>query len=560
MTASTGPTRGAGPSRTGRRPNVLLIMSDQHRGDCLDFVARPDGTSLRVQTPHLRRLAETGVCFTRCYSESPVCVPARAILQTGIHPYRSGIVSNAGVLPQDAPTLAGALAARGYFCQAIGKMHFRPVRTPHGLHRLWLSEEMPGALEDDEFLQFLVAAGYGHVHEPNGNRQLYMLPQVSQLPETHHTTAWTGRQTVAFLRHHVRESTDRPFFCWTSFQKPHPPFEPPLPWHRMYTHLDAPVPEKSADELDWLPSTLRKGGRRRYLGEFPDPGTLALSWAYYFGAISFIDAWIGIIVDELERLGLREDTLVLYTSDHGELLGDHWAAGKDCFYEGAARVPLLASWPGSLPQGQVREQLTGLTDIVPTILEAAGIAAAEHGLAPSGVSLLPVARDGAPTHDVWLGLVGRGISAHVAAITPEWTYVYAAADNRELLFRYREPGGELRDALSAGEAAARGVSATLRRTVQEHLRVGGGLPAAELLDPDSPTGFRLTAAGHAAQRLGAVEDSHWLRRAQYPGWVRALPAGWRPPPLPLNGAIPSDLPLRPDRTPYTWAALGSAPA
>jgi hypothetical protein len=176
------------------------------------------------------------------------------------------------------------------------------------------------------------------------------------------------------------------------------------------------------------------------------------------------------------------------------------------------------------------------------------------------VSLLPVARDGAPTRDVWLGLVGRGISAHLAAITPEWKYVYAAADNRELLFRYREPGGELRDAPSAGDGAARDACTTLRRTVQEHLRAAGGPPAAEILDPNGPTGYRLTAAGHTAQRLGAVEDSHWLRRAQYPGWVRALPPGWRPPPLSPDGAIPSDLPLRPDRGPYTWAALSPAPA
>ena len=150
--------------------------------------------------------------------------------------------------------------------------------------------------------------------------------------------------------------------------------------------------------------------------EFPDPATLALAWAYYFGAISFIDSWIGVILDELERLGLREDTLVLYTSDHGELLGDHWAAGKDCFYEGAARVPLVVSWPGRLPSGAVREHLVGLTDVVPTVLDAAGIEpapAAALGLAPDGVSLLPVARDGAPTRDVLVGLVGTGAQAHL---------------------------------------------------------------------------------------------------------------------------------------------------
>src|SRR5438093_3433933 len=188
------------------RPNLLLIMSDQHRGDCLDFATQANGERTRVQTPHLRRLANQGVYFPRFYSESPVCVPARAILQTGLLPHRLDMYANGDILPADHPTLASCLAASGYFTQAIGKMHFRPVRERHGFHRLWLSEEIPWTYQEDEFLQFLIAAGYGHVEEPNGVRhEMYELPQPSQLPETHHTTAWTGRKTIEFLREHARE-------------------------------------------------------------------------------------------------------------------------------------------------------------------------------------------------------------------------------------------------------------------------------------------------------------------------------------------------------------------
>ena len=117
------------------RPNILLIMSDQHRGDCLDFVTQANGAQVPIQTPHLRKLAESGVHFTRFYSESPVCVPARAILQTGMLPHRLDMYSNADVLPAEHPTLASSLAASGYFCQAIGKMHFSATREHHGLHR-----------------------------------------------------------------------------------------------------------------------------------------------------------------------------------------------------------------------------------------------------------------------------------------------------------------------------------------------------------------------------------------------------------------------------------------
>jgi arylsulfatase len=536
-------------------PNILLIMSDQHRGDCLDFVTQASGNRLSVQTPHLRRLAGSGVHFTRFYSESPVCVPARAILQTGLLPHRSDIAGNADSLPEDHPTLAGCLAEHGYFTQAIGKMHFRPVRARHGLHRLWLSEEIPDRLENDEYLQFLVNAGYGHVEEPNGNRhELYMLPQVSQLPETHHTTAWTGRKTIEFLREHLQERPGQPFFCWTSFQKPHPPFEPPVPWHRMYTPRMAPAPAKSTEELDWLPSTLRKGGHTQLLEDFPDRSRLATLWSFYYSAISFIDSWIGMIVDELERLGLREDTLVIYTSDHGELLGDHWSAGKDCFYEGAACVPGIFSWPGHIPAGGAREQLAGLADIVATILDASGMGARALGYLPDGMSLLPVLRDDAPTRDLLIGQVGKGARAHLAAITPEWKYMYAAGDSRELLFRYRGEGAELYNAL-AGPASdeARAIAQDLRHALQERYRGDG---ATTLLDADSPNGFALSTPRDSLRYSGRqLVDPHWLRQGQYARWIRHLPPDWTPPQASPDAAIDPHLPLRSDRAQYTWAPL-----
>ena len=322
---------------TPDRPNLLLIMSDQHRGDCLDFVTQANGERTAVQTPHMRRLAESGAAFTRFYSESPVCVPARALLSTGLLPHHippNGMFANGDILPADHPTLASVLAQNGYFTQAIGKMHFRPVRERHGFHRLWLSEEIPWRIEEDEFLQFMIAAGYGHVEEPHGIRhELYELPQPSQLPETHHTTAWTGRQTISFIREHLKERKDEPFFCWTSFQKPHPPYEPPVPWHRLYRPEMAPGPIRSDEEFGWLPGAVRT---RVAQGLFPDVHRLASMWSYYFGAISFIDSWIGMILDELERQGLRENTLVLYTADHGEHMGDHWLFGKSDFFEQAA--------------------------------------------------------------------------------------------------------------------------------------------------------------------------------------------------------------------------------
>ena len=144
--------------------------------------------------------------FARAYTESPVCVSARATLLTGRLPHRSGVFDNGYRLSPELPTLPALLRRRGYHGQAIGKMHFSPVREQHGLHRMWLSEEIPATPAEDEFLAHLLDAGWGHVEEPHGVRhEMYYLPQVSQLPQELHTTAWTGQRTVAYLEERARE-------------------------------------------------------------------------------------------------------------------------------------------------------------------------------------------------------------------------------------------------------------------------------------------------------------------------------------------------------------------
>jgi arylsulfatase len=542
----------------GRRPNVLLITSDQHRGDCLDFASRADGSRLAVQTPHLRRLAAEGVYFPNCYAESPLCVPARAVLQTGIAPYRSGLVGNSDVLPEGSPTLAGCLTGSGYVTQAIGKMHFRPHRARHGFQRVWLSEAIPTSLEDDDFLQFLVEAGYGGVEEPNGiMHELYMQPQVSQLPETHHCTAWTARKTIEFLRERAGRQPDQPFFCWTSFMKPHPPFEPPVPWSRLYRPKMAPLPMKSEAELAWVPRAGRSPAA--LVEQFPDPDRLAALWIYYFSAISFIDSWIGMLLDELERLGLREDTLVVYTSDHGELLGDHWSVGKSSFYDGSARVPCIFSWPaggvgtsgelGGATPGAVREQLVCHADLVPTILEATGVAPSSAGLTLDGMSLVAPARENAPTRNVLIGQVGAGAQAQLAAIDAQWTYMFVAGEHRELLFRHRDEDAELHNYLQGPDAASAQVAHRLREAVQQRLRATG---STNLLDDTSPDGYRLQPERATA---GAADKRPWIRERYYARWIQDLPDGWQPPPAPPDGAIPADLPLRSDRARYTWPPM-----
>jgi arylsulfatase A-like enzyme len=511
-------------------------MADQHRADALGAAQVGSGAfdQPAIQTPHLDRLCREGVRFARAYTESPVCVSARATLITGRLPHRTGVFDNGYRLGPEQPTLPGLLRERGYHGQAIGKMHFSPVREHHGLHRLWLSEEIPRRPEDDEFLADLIAAGFGHVEEPHGIRhEMYYIPQVSQLPEHLHTTAWTGRKTVAYLEEHVRERRGQPFFCWTSFIKPHPPFDPPVPWHTLYRPTDLPLglPVRTEDEVGRHTYYHRTQNRFKWTDYQPDFNLLRIMRAYYAASVSFIDFWIGQILEALARLDLRERTLVLYVADHGEYLGDHYAFGKRGFHDPACRIPFIVSWPGHLPQGEVRHQLVGLADVLPTCIaatdgvldgpDAAGVAGVD------GQEVLSLARDGgARGREVLVGQLaekGRGL---YAVIDREWKYVYSAPDDREyLLYRGQGEGpacdrNECED--HAADASAQAVLARLREALIERFRRDG---YADPLDPADPAGLRRYPQPTLAwEPLDELEDRSVVARGwQYAAWNRRPP-------------------------------------
>ncbi|SDU68456.1 sulfatase family protein [Jiangella alkaliphila] len=414
------------------RPNVLLITADQFRFDAIAAHGNP-----HVRTPNLDRLVREGVTFQRAYAESPVCVPARAGLLTGQLPHRNGITSNTTPLADGTPTVVRSLAAAGYDTQAIGKMHFTPVRAGHGFDRLWLSEEIPAAPEEDEYLTDLLASGAEHVLEPHGVRhELYYSPQPSQLPAHLHTTAWTGRRTREFLA--ARTPGDAPFFCWTSFIKPHPPFDPPYPYYLWYDPLDMPDPVRADEELDRLGYHIHNQHRVKWTHPRFDLTRIRVLRAYYYACVSHVDAEIGRILDQLDESGLRENTLVIFTADHGEYLGDHWAFGKRGYHDAAARIPLVLSRPATLPAGAARPALAGLTDVAPTVLAATG--ADPAGLDPDGLDLLPVATGGQETvRDVLLGQYHVGAEALYLAMNARHKYTYSAADDRESLY---EVGGD----------------------------------------------------------------------------------------------------------------------
>ncbi|MBB6732146.1 sulfatase [Cohnella zeiphila] len=408
-----------------RKPNLLLIMCDQLRYDVLGCY----GNKL-VQTPNMDRLARMGVVFDQAYSQTPVCVPARHGLISGLNPFEIGLLKNEGLSKEIEDPLPERIREQGYHTCAVGKMHFHPVRKHYGFDRMLLSEEVPSHFDDDEYLQFLRTQGYGHVTEPHGKRsELYYVPQVSELPGHLHTTAWTADTACRV----IRQNQNRPFFLFTSFIKPHPPFDPSAPYDTMYPTDQVPPPKRREHERTpddaWI----------EVMNDFKVNGIDSLSHedelkmrAYYYGCVSQVDAQIGQILDTLESCGLIDDTLIVFTSDHGEMLGDHYSYGKRTYYEMSAKVPLIVSWPAALPQGERREQLALLQDIYATLIAAAG---GKVPAASSGVDLLPAARQTErPTREKIFAEIGRGRLFKTMLRWDRYKYIYHANGGKENLF------------------------------------------------------------------------------------------------------------------------------
>lgn len=487
--------------------NVLLIMADQFRFDAIAAHGNP-----HVRTPGLDRLVNTGTTFRRTYTESPVCVPARAALLTGQLPHRMGVIDNHTTLAADAPTFPRRLTEAGYVTQAVGKMHFNPTRTHHGITNLLLSEEIPDKLEDDDYLQDLVAAGYGHVVEPHGVRhELYYSPQPSQLPEHLTTTAWTGRRTREFIADRATEP-ERPWFCFTSFIKPHPPWDPPTPYYLQHDPLEMPDPVRTDEELARLDYHVRAQHRVKWTGPDERLDRIRTMRAYYYACVESVDAQIVAILDELETLELRDDTLIIFTADHGEYLGDHWAYGKRGFHDAAARIPLVASAPGWLPSGHTVDALTGLTDVAPTLLSLAGVPA--DGLDVDGHDLAPLARgDVDRVRDLHVGQYQERELGLYFVTNGKYKYVYSAADDRETLLRVGSPQDDTVDLSNDPEHAE--VLAELRKALISRFQSDGY---------EAPLDGDRWRRWEAPELPGHPGDRDVTGRGrQYPKWSPGLP-------------------------------------
>ncbi|WP_350274989.1 sulfatase-like hydrolase/transferase [Kribbella sp. HUAS MG21] len=371
------------------RPNILLICTDQQRYDAV----RAYGND-HVQTPNLDRLARDGVLFENCYVQNPVCAPSRATLMTSRYPHAHGLWANGVQLPDQEQFFTKALADDGYDCGLVGKLHLSACkdgrlepRHDDGFRVFrWAHDPYPGSSENQyhRWLRAKYPELYDQALEGGG---------FDNLPTEAHYSRWVGNETVDFLRS-ARDRT-KPFCFIANFFDPHHGFGAPKEYLDRYVADDLPRPVTRDGELAGKPPILTEASKESYAGHARGYTTytedeLQQTKAAYYAMVSLVDDEVGRILDALEAEGLAGNTIVVFTSDHGEMLGDHQLMLKGpMMYECAVRVPLIVRWPGQLPAGERRSELVQWIDLAPTFLDAAGVPPLPHG---QGTSLLPLAR------------------------------------------------------------------------------------------------------------------------------------------------------------------------
>ena len=362
------------------QPNILWICSDQQRFDALGCYGNP-----WVQTPHLDRLAASGALFEQCYCQSPVCTPSRASLLTGRYPRTTRCRQNGQDIPADEVLVTRLLAEAGYTCGLAGKLHLsacHPQAAPAGERRIqdgyhefhWSHHPAPD-WPTNEYIRWLDGHGAQYGTQPfAGSRHVRR-----GMPEALHQTTWCAEQAIGFIAHNARFS--RPWLMSVNLFDPHHPFDPPEDLLRRYAdHLrDVPLPDYVPGELAGKPAVQLRchggayGHPRLYPAESMSPTDHRWLRAAYWAMCDLIDRQVGRILAALEASGQAEHTVVLFMSDHGELLGDHGIYLKGpFFYDPAVHVPLIVSWPGHIPPAR-HPALAELVDLAPTLLEAAGV-------------------------------------------------------------------------------------------------------------------------------------------------------------------------------------------
>ncbi len=446
-----------------KRPNILLVTGDHTRHDAVACNLNENrGSSLAqvVKTPNFDRLATEGVTFRNSFTPNPICVPGRASIVTGRYSHKcTGLKSNGGRIHDNQAKLAEHFNENGYATCAIGKMHFVPYSPPgeprllHGFQHAELCEEgriigkfdpkgAQAGLEDyHDYLKEVGWDGYERAHGI-GNNDVH--PSPSAMPAEYHEEAWVADRSIAWLEKHRQENPDQPFLIWSSFIKPHSPYDPPRPYDSMYDPREMPEPLGGWDNDEILNGRDRQfwAMRARYGWDKLSPQAIKLIRAYYCGMMSFQDAMLGRLLEYLDKNGLAENTIVVYSADHGDMLGDFGRFFKTNMYDGSVMVPLLIRTPELKNDAEhCRDQLAGLQDVFPTLCGLSGIPVPEN---LDGMDLTAVLNDPqTPGRDYYISQSLEPPTQKYMVRTDRWKYIYTEFEGIEELYDVTLPDYEL---------------------------------------------------------------------------------------------------------------------
>lgn len=421
-------------AQQARRPNILLICSDQHTGKAMGAAGHPI-----VKTPNLDRLAARGTMFRSAYCGSPVCVPGRACLMTGM--YASDVRSYCNSTPFDGhrPSWGNRLRDAGYHPWATGKLD------------LWINKDF--GFEEE-------GTSHGHSQSPDIT-SLFRAP-VCFRPEERKNANGNFKDRPApdqdkadiakrFLRDRSAK-LGKPWAAWVGFNKPHPKFEAHTRFEAMYPPAEMPLPTIPEGYLEKRHTMFQVIANFKNVATPVPADRVRRARSAYYGLITELDEVIGQVLAELDRTGQTDNTIVVYTSDHGEMLGEHGLWLKNVLLEGAAHVPLIVAGPG-FPAGKTVDTPVGHVDLVRTLLDAAGSPPAPE---LRGHSLLPLARGERGDHPGFAYAESHSEGNCTGSFLIRkgvWKYLYFTGD-QPLLFNLKDDPGEFRNLAGKPETAA----------------------------------------------------------------------------------------------------------
>ncbi|MFW6308379.1 MAG: sulfatase-like hydrolase/transferase [bacterium] len=362
--------------------NILIIHTDQHRYDCMG-VLNDD-----LETPNIDKLAQDGVLYENSFCSFPICTPSRYSFLSGLYAHEHLGANNHCTLPAGIDTFPEILKEKGYNTKAVGKMHFTPTYLDVGFEEMELAEQNgPGRFDDDY---------HSYLKENDLIDKIDLMDQVqeyreqapdeywesfgaleSNLSEEHHSTTWIGDRAVAA----VKEWEGNKNLLMAGFIKPHHPFDPPHPWSDMYDPDQLSLVEGWTEKCN--PQDLEMGGYFSY-DELDEQATRK-AMAMYYGSISHIDYQVGRIIDILKQKGMYEETMIVFTSDHGDYLGFHHLLLKGNYmYDPVVKVPLIIKYPQQKQENTISDSLVNNIDLAPTILEEVGY---ERGTDMKGINI-----------------------------------------------------------------------------------------------------------------------------------------------------------------------------